>query len=122
TCNVQYNDLHVKALADVVREERPDVVLLQECGLRDPREVLGGGEWHVRSEGELCVASRYPIVGYEVLGPPGKAYRTIAVRAKVLWRGMAVSVVATHLMSPRKGLEEVIRSPFRSPGTFREVL
>jgi vancomycin resistance protein VanJ len=122
TCNVQYKDLDAKALADLVREERPDVVLLQECDLDDPREVLGGGDWHVRSEGEFCVASRYPIVGYEVLGPPDKAYRRIAVRVKVLWRGMAVSVVAAHLMSPRKGLEEVIRSSFRSPGTFREVL
>jgi vancomycin resistance protein VanJ len=73
TCNVQYGDLRVDALAALIRDARPDLVLLQECRLADPEAVLGRVGWHVRTEGEFCVASRLPIVGFSVLRRPDKA-------------------------------------------------
>lgn len=121
TCNVQYGDLRVEALAELVQENRPDLVLLQECRLANPGAILSRQGWHVRTEGEFFMASRFPIVGFSVLRRPDKAYRVIAARAEVSWSGQTISVVSAHLMTPRKGLEAIIKSPVRGFGTFREV-
>ena len=82
TCNVQADDLKIPALAELIRETRPDIVLLQECGLKDSRVVLGQGEWYFRKADEYCVASRYPIVGFETLTRPNSLGRIVAVRMK----------------------------------------
>ena len=58
--NVQGDDLRVEALAGLIRQARPDLVLLQECRLADPGMVLGREGWDVRVEGEFCLASRLP--------------------------------------------------------------
>ena len=121
TCNVQGSDLKTQALAELVRQVQPDVVVLQECGLNDPREVLDPGEWDVRSAGEFCVASRYPIVAFETEQRPDKRFRTIAVRATVFWSGKTFPIVAVHLMTPRAGLDAIIRSPLGGLETFQKV-
>lgn len=121
TCNVQRGDLRTQDLADFVREARPDVVLLQECTLDDSRGVLGQEDWHIRSAGEFCLASRFPIVDFETLPRPDKQYRIIAVRAGVLWSGRTIPIVAVHLMTPRRGLEAIITSPSRGIDAFREI-
>ncbi len=121
TCNVQGPDLRASVLAGFVRETRPDVVLLQESSPVDPAEILSGGGWHVRREGEFCLASRYPIAGFEALRRPDDPYRVIAVRARVLRPEGAVQVVAVHLMTPREGLEALIDSPLAGLGSFRTV-
>jgi vancomycin resistance protein VanJ len=121
TCNVQFDDLKVGALADLIREARPDLVLLQECRLADPTSELGLEGWHVRSEGEFCLASRFPIAGLTTLRRPDKAYRTFAIRAEVSWSGRTISVVSAHLMTPRNGLEAMIRSPVGGLKEFRKV-
>jgi vancomycin resistance protein VanJ len=121
TCNVQFNDLRTADLAEVVREVRPDVVLLQECSLDDPSDQLGLGGWYVRSAREFCVVSRYPIVDFEILRRPDKAYRIVAIRAWVSWNGRTVPVVGVHLMTPRRGLEAIVNSPFRGIAAFRDI-
>jgi vancomycin resistance protein VanJ len=121
TCNVQQRDLRTDELAHLVREAQPDLVLLQECSLKDPRAVLDREGWYVRSAGEFCLASRYPMVDFEVLRRPDKNYRIVAVRAEISCSGRVVSVVAVHLMTPRKGLDAVIRSPLRGFGAFRDI-
>ena len=120
TCNVQGGDLDVGALANLIREARPDLIMLQECRLPDPGAALGLVGWDVRAEGEFCLASRSPLVGFSALRRPDKAYRTVAVRAEVSCSGRMIPVVSVHLMTPRKGLEAIIRSPVGGVGAFRE--
>ncbi len=122
TCNVQGDDLRVEALAALIREARPDLVLLQECRLADPGAALGLGGWDVRAEGEFCLASRLPIVGFSALRRTDKAYRTFASRAEVSWSGRTIPIVSVHLMTPRKGLEAIIRSPTGGVGAFQKSL
>lgn len=121
TCNVQGDDLRVEALAGLIRQARPDLVLLQECRLADPGMVLGREGWDVRVEGEFCLASRLPIVGFSVLRNRDKMDREFAARADVAWSGRTIPVVSVHLMTPRKGLEAIIRSPSGGIGAFRDV-
>src|SRR5206468_12859181 len=82
TCNVQFGDLKVGALADLIREARPDLVLLQEWGREDPGEVLGPGGWNVRTEGEFCLASRLPIISFSILRRPDEPHRAFAARGE----------------------------------------
>jgi vancomycin resistance protein VanJ len=121
TCNVQFEDLRTRELSALIRSTRPDIVLLQEWGFDDPLEVIGRVGWHVRSEGEFCLASRYPIVDFEALRRPDEESRVIAVRAKILWCGRAIPVVDVHLMTPRKGLEAILQSPIGGLDAFRHV-
>jgi vancomycin resistance protein VanJ len=121
TCNVQHRDLRIDDLKAVIREVRPDLVLLQEWSIDDPRVIFGDEGWDVRSASELCLASRYPIESFESLVRPDKAYRTVAVRASVRWNGQNVPIVNVHLITPRKGLEAIIASPLRGIGAFRAI-
>jgi vancomycin resistance protein VanJ len=121
TCNVQYGDLRTGDLAKLIREVQPDLVLLQECDLKNLPSVLGQEGWHVRSATEFCLASRLPIERFETLRRPDKSYRIVAVRAALVWSGQRISIVAVHLMTPRDGLEAVISAPLRGLTTFREV-
>jgi endonuclease/exonuclease/phosphatase family metal-dependent hydrolase len=121
TCNVQFGDLKTHVLADLIREARPDIVFLQEFSLQDPRAVLNLEGWHVKVEGEYCLASRYPIIDFKSLKTSESGPRTIAVGAKVLWSGKKVPVASVHLMSPRAGLDAIISSHLRGLDAFRKV-
>lgn len=121
TCNVQYGDLKVDVLAGLIREARPDLVLLQECLLPDPSAALGLEGWNVRTESEFCLASRLPIVEFSALRRPDKPSRAFAIGAQVAWMGRSIPVVSAHLMTPRKGLEAIIGSPIGGLRAFREV-
>ena len=121
TCNVQFADLKVDVLAGLIREARPDLVLLQECQLDDPGAVFGREGWHVRSEGEFFLASRLPIVRFSTLRRPDRPTRIVAVQADLSWEGRTIPVVSAHLMTPRFGLEAIIRSPIGGAEAFRRV-
>ena len=121
TCNVQYSDLQVNAFATLISETQPDLVLLQECALNNPLTVLRSKGWHVRREGELLLASRFPIVDFLILRSPQNAQRVIAIRAEIHWSGQTIPIFNLHLMTPRRGLEAVLRSPIPGLASFRNV-
>jgi endonuclease/exonuclease/phosphatase (EEP) superfamily protein YafD len=121
TCNVQRGDLKIQEFADLIRETRPDLVLLQEYGNVDPQILLGDDGWSVRTEGEFCLASRHPIASFEALARPDKKYRTIAVRASVSWFGRSLPIVSVHLMTPRRGLDAILGRKFQGIGEFQEI-
>ena len=121
TCNVQAGDLKTREFAELIRETRPDLVLLQEYGHVDPRVLLGDDGWSVRTVGEFCLASRRPIASFETLTRSDKSSRTVAVRANVFWSGRILSVISVHLMTPRVGLEAIIDGKWRGIGAFREI-
>ncbi len=121
TCNVQYEDLRISDLVALIRDTRPDLILLQECRLPNPEVALGLKGWHYHTEGEFCIASRFPIINFATLRRPDKAYRCFATRAEILWQGRTVPIASVHLMTPRKGLESILRSPLAGIKVFREV-
>jgi endonuclease/exonuclease/phosphatase (EEP) superfamily protein YafD len=121
TCNVQGKDLRIRDLVGLIRDERPDIVLLEECSV-DLYKVLRTQEgWHVRLRGDYCIASRYPIAEFEPLFESEKKRRIVAVRAKIHWSGRLIPVVAVHFMTPRSGLEAIACSPLRGLDSFRQI-
>jgi vancomycin resistance protein VanJ len=121
TCNVQHGDLRVHDLADLIQQAQPDVVFLQECSLTDPHDVLGQGDWRVRSAGEFCVASRYPIQDFEELHRPDKTHRITAVRTRLSWSQKTIPIASVHLMTPRRGLEAMMGTRSGGVGSFKEI-
>src|SRR5271157_557606 len=121
TCNVQGRDLKIQILADFVEATRPDVVCLQECSLADPLSALSGEGWYCRSAGELCLASRYPILDFEELRRPDRKYRIIAVRARLSRSGKALPVISVHLMTPRRGLQPILDRQEQGIDSFRAI-
>jgi vancomycin resistance protein VanJ len=59
--NTDGADLDAKALGELIRETKPDIVALQDWRGRHEEEVFGKGDWNIRRDGELLVASRFPI-------------------------------------------------------------
>jgi vancomycin resistance protein VanJ len=111
TCNVHGRDLDPQALAAVVASAEPDVVALQYWAPRYGPVVFASGDWHVREDGQLCLASRYPIRSAELLDDPDFTHTgSAAGRYEVETPAGTVVFVNLHLASPRDGLEEVMYS------------
>jgi endonuclease/exonuclease/phosphatase (EEP) superfamily protein YafD len=118
TCNVQGgNHLDSEALPALIRRLRPDIVALQEYG-GDTRMDWPPG-WHVQKEGQLVVASRYPIP--EVLPirrcyPPSRWPSVNALCCVIRTPNQELIFCNVHLESPREGLTEVLdRNTLVSP-------
>ena len=111
TCNVHGHDLDPAALAALIASSEPDLVALQSWNPQHDPAVFASGDWYVREEGQLCLASRYPIRRAELLGDPAFAHAdSAAARFEVKTPAGDIAFVTLHLASPRDGLEEVINS------------
>jgi endonuclease/exonuclease/phosphatase (EEP) superfamily protein YafD len=100
-----------------VEEWRPQVAAVQEC--TDPvAEAFGRLRgWTLRRDGQLCLLSRFPLRGAEVMDrsrfdlvrDAGIGGTSAAVRYTLDTPGGPVQLVNLHLETPRKGLEGVLR-------------
>lgn len=110
--NVRSQRLQAPGILAQIRQFAPDVVLLQEIqgtpGKPLPKDFEG---WHVRHDGELFVASRFPIRNTFVPPPlvydKGKTGGAHYVKYTIETPLGPVDVFNMHLTSPREGLEEV---------------
>lgn len=108
SCNVHREQVHPNELARVIAQVQPDVVALQDWTSANDH-IFDGGDWNVRREGELVVASRFPIGKVIVLpiaansdGP--KAERGAAASFELLTPQGPIQLVNVHLASPHTGL------------------
>jgi hypothetical protein len=70
TCNIHRHALDAAAFASWLNQSHPDLVILQAWSSRfEP--LFPQGPWHVRRDGELFVASRYPITSADPAGGIG---------------------------------------------------
>jgi endonuclease/exonuclease/phosphatase (EEP) superfamily protein YafD len=111
TCNVHRSELDPVALGALVVETGPDVVALQGWSSGYEPVVFADGEWYVRRDDQLCLASRFPILGGELLDDPAFTAGDYAIaRYRLDAPGGALDFVSLHLASPRDGLDEVLES------------
>jgi endonuclease/exonuclease/phosphatase (EEP) superfamily protein YafD len=122
TCNVDGKSLKAPALAALIAETRPDIVLLQESTSPLPGELFPA-DWHV-VEGKLglCVASRFPILGtdyftHERLGGWG-----IVGRFRLQSPRGELTIVNVHLPTPREGLQLLVHRDSKGIGVVREQI
>ena len=121
TCNVHGPALDVDALAAVIADARPDLVALQEWPpAGDPSALLPGPGWHIRVDGEVCLASRFPIGEVGSLDRRRLGGKGSAVRYRVGGPAGDFAFVNVHLKSPRDGLAAALRKAYRAGPWVRQ--
>ena len=117
TLNCDNQDLDGQRLAGLVRDTRPDVVLLQAYSSRRGRVAFEEQSWHVFRDGEFLIASRYPILLQETLGDA--SYRVGnggATRAVLSTPAGPVAVYNVHFATARKALTALMGRDRRGIG------
>jgi endonuclease/exonuclease/phosphatase (EEP) superfamily protein YafD len=118
--NVHFNKLDVSALSELIEQTQPDVVALQGW-LGKYNNVLSAQEdWHARREGELFLASRFPIAMAVVASDPmfGGSHGALA-HYELDIHGRTIHLINLHLASPRQGLNAAVFQPRAAPDLLR---
>lgn len=108
TCNVHHNALDPGALAFLIAENSPDVVVLQEWHPALQRGVFGAG-WHCRTMGEQFLASRYPIAAASELEDRSHRDLGFAVLYELQSPAGVLPVFSVHTASPHLVFEALLR-------------
>jgi vancomycin resistance protein VanJ len=109
TCNVGGGETDAAAVGRLIRDVRPDVVLLQECGT-DTAIALPEG-WNVAEAGQLRVATPFPIGDRQSATNehlPGKRPPLHALYVAVETPYGRIGVCNVHLRTPRRGIASVL--------------
>ena len=127
TCNLCGREA---ALLNVFQDSRRlsvDVVCLQECPSIKASKPTEG--WNVIREGQIAIASPYPIDQVQFSRrefPPSEWPPVNAVVAVVHHPARDLRVCAVHLRTPRQGISEILDrqtglNPFRNSGLKGEI-
>jgi len=116
TCNIHRQS--TAALSDVVSVVKPDVVVIQEWSAQPPAFRPDRGQWYFCTNGELFLASRYPIrkvvdLSVQTLPDPG-----MAVCYELEMPGGNIHFINLRFASPHSQLEDL---RWHSPSAYAEV-
>jgi len=109
SCNVKGHCRGNAVLNALVRQASPDLVALQGCWGEVRVEWPPG--WHVERQGEMLIASRFPLYNAQsVLGrhPPHRWPRVSLLDCVVDWPSGPFRFVSVHLPSPHHGISQVL--------------
>ena len=115
TCNTHGYELDAPAFALVIARERPDIIALQGGVAAQRIWLFGDAGWHVETDGELCIASHFPIHKREEIIHPRTAPREAAVWYDVELPFGTIPVVNLHLASPHIPFLEVLTNAAEGP-------
>jgi endonuclease/exonuclease/phosphatase (EEP) superfamily protein YafD len=107
TCNLATRPAVIPALAKMVIEREPDIVVLQEID-DSPRRYIWPERWHMVTDNELALASRWPIAEIDRFRHLFRPRDVAGVHFLVTMPDRAVHVFNLHLRSPRRGFEAVL--------------
>ena len=99
----------VRRLMSLIEALQPDVIALQECGVKIDYSVLPGGGWHGHQEQGLLLLSRLPFQHVRTYRSDDSGW--LRARAAVYrFDAAAGSFVFAniHLLTPRDGLEALV--------------
>jgi endonuclease/exonuclease/phosphatase (EEP) superfamily protein YafD len=118
SCNVEGSYGDSAALFKLIEESRSDIVALQEgpSSAALPAAMVQLG-WHVRQDGGLFLASRFPIVSADRI-PSEDGWRSIGVCYELRAPSGELHFINLHLDTPRHGLESV---RYRAPQMVAEM-
>lgn len=109
TCNIHRYWLNGPGLGDLIAQAKVDVVALQEWSSRHEGTAFSEGKWYTQRDGELFLASRYPIRKVKELVMEAKE-AGIAICYELQTPGGPVYMVNLHLASPHPALEALIEA------------
>jgi vancomycin resistance protein VanJ len=120
TCNIDRDSFDPERFELLMQDNLPDVVLIQECPESFPEKVASLKSWKWVREGELLIASRYPMKGKSFTTsqfPPTPWPPIIGLHCLVEAPEGDVEICNIHLTTPREGLAELLdRWTIISPG------
>jgi endonuclease/exonuclease/phosphatase family metal-dependent hydrolase len=100
TCNTHDRALNAPLMAELIDRTKPDIVVLQEWRLRNRSILFHDGQWNVLVDGELCIASRYPVGKVQDVGQHWSGWAGAAVHYEVQTPTGPVQLFNVHLESP----------------------
>ena len=122
TLNADLPDLRPEDLRQWVEQTRPDVLALQALAPRDRNKIFGPNPlargWHVRVDGELLLASRFPISNTRVYddatfsGGDGGALAAYDLHTP----SGVIHLFNVHIATPRYGLMAVVERGWSGRG------
>jgi vancomycin resistance protein VanJ len=110
TCNVANWVGGTVRLERLIIDSRADIVMLQEYS--DRPDFSLPGSWSSHSDGELLVASRYPLRNFSNVTRElnGRWPRAVGLFAEAVIPERSMSLYTLHLLSPRYGLSRIVDS------------
>jgi len=118
TCNTHRYLLNAPALAHLIDNVKPDVVVLQEWESNQGRAIFHDPGWHVYLWGELLVASKYPIRDTLDVLPSNSGLEGAANAYDLMTPGGNIHLVNMHLASPHLVFSDALH---RQPGAPDEI-
>jgi endonuclease/exonuclease/phosphatase (EEP) superfamily protein YafD len=116
SCNGHFNKLDISALSELIEQTQPDVVALQGWLGKYNNVSFAQEEWHTRREGELYLASRFPIAKVVAASDPiFRGGHGALARYELDIHGKTVHLINLHLASPRQGLKAAVFQPRAAP-------
>lgn len=107
TCNMHYRVYDSTPLDALLRDAKPDIVVLQEWHEKNQSAVLAEPGWHIRRTYSLMLASRFPIRKTTLLGKHSMRPEGLVERCELDTPAGITTLFSLHLASPRLGLSQV---------------
>jgi vancomycin resistance protein VanJ len=111
TCNIHGRQLNASEFKGILDELHPDVVALQDYSAHGRESLFPPDQWTTRRDGELFLASRYPITQAQIIPlaePPPVTFR-IRLGAAAYYRLQtplgAFNLINLHLSSVHSALD-----------------
>jgi vancomycin resistance protein VanJ len=117
TCNIHGDASSFVALSKLIADQNPDIVALQEWSERDAM-LFENSRWHVHRDGELFLATRFPILSTKDLSQ-GHWPGTGSVEVYDIDTAIGqIHIINARLASPHQQFADLIH---RSPDAPAEV-
>ncbi len=111
SCNIHRQKLDAERFKQLIESTEPDVIALQDWSSKHEEALFGDSKWHTQRDGELFLASRFPIMKTtQVISPPseqpGFTVRYGAAAAyQLLTPDGPITLVNLHFASPHEALQ-----------------
>ena len=109
TCNIHGGQAKPDELRALIETTGPDVVALQEFVPWHPVPVFEDGKWYVVTQGELIVASRYPVRLVQQHAGHFAQTHTAAIATIIDLPDGPLRFFSVHLTSPHSVFSDAIR-------------
>lgn len=116
TCNVHDvpgNGFSSQRLAQVIAAENVDLVALQEWGGGANRPALSGSGWHILTDGDLRLESRWPLRRVTAILPNPGWIHGGAVEYEVSTPRLRFRFINLHFASPHEAISLTMRHPLK---------
>ncbi|HLN33292.1 MAG TPA: endonuclease/exonuclease/phosphatase family protein [Gemmataceae bacterium] len=118
TCNVHRHQLDAPRFSEFVSVSNPDIMTLQDWTHAHDNQLFAQGGWHVERDGELCVASRYPIQRIDDVRAGRWTSKGSVVHYGIQAPWGRIHLLDVHLASPHEGLQALFE---RAHGAISEI-